>query len=231
MAAVVDARADLARARLETVGARVVPGALAADRALPVHEAMTALFPAGLPRGSTVATTGDAAVSSAFVLMSAPSQAGSWSGVVGLDGLGARAAAEAGVDLQRLVLVRATLGRGDDERWLQVLGALVDGFDLVVVGSAACVRSATARRVQARVQARGAVLVVVGDPGPFSCDLHLIGRARWEGLGEGHGHLRAREVDWVLEGRRVPRPRRSTVWLPDASGRIVPAVTRLDRAR
>jgi hypothetical protein len=214
-----------ARARLEALGA----AGCVAERSLPVHPALMTVLPAGLPRGATIGVAGDAAVSSAFVLLSAPTQAGSWSGVVGVAGLGARAAAEVGVDLRRLIMVRDAPGHRDDERWAQVLGALIDGFDLVVVGAADRIRPATARRVQARVQVRGAVLIVIGDRGPFSCDLHLASRARWEGLGDGHGHLRSREVDLVLDGRRVPRPRRSTVWLPDAGGQVVPVLTRLDR--
>jgi hypothetical protein len=222
------AAAREALARFEAIGARVDPGVLI-ERSLPVHPALATLFPAGLPRGATIAVTGDAAVSSAFVLLSAATRAGSWSGVVGVAGLGARAAAEAGVDLCRLIMVRDAPGHRDDERWAQVLGALVDGFDLVVVGMAERVRPVTARRVQARVQVRGSVLVVLGDPGPFSCDLRLVSRARWEGLGDGHGHLRSREVAVVLEGRRVPRPRRSSLCLPDAAGRVVPALAPLGR--
>lgn len=219
-----------ARARLEALGEHIAPG-LREGRSLPVHPALAAIFPAGIQRGATIGVWGEAAESSAFALMSAATQAGSWSGVVGVAGLGARAAAEVGVDLRRLIMVSDTPSHRDDERWAQVLGTLVDGFDLVVVGSAERVRPATARRVQARAQVRGAVLIVLGRHDPFSCDLRLVSRARWEGLGDGHGHLRSREVDLMLEGRRVPRPRRSTVWMPDALGQVVPAVARLDRVR
>jgi hypothetical protein len=32
-----------------------------------------------------------------------------------------------------------------------------------------------------------------------------------------------RQVDVELAGRRVPRPGRATIWLPDADGRIAPS--------
>ncbi len=211
---------------LSLLAAQVAPGALARERSLPVHPALEGLLPQGLIRGSTVACTGAAARSNAVLMAAGASAAGSWVGVAGLGDLGAQAAAEAGLDLQRVVMVRGPRDgtRWDDGTWGQVLAALVDGFDVVLVGAdaAARLRGGTARRVQARLQARGGVLVVVGDAGAFSPDLRVSGRCRWHGLGEGHGHLRAREVELVVEGRRVPRARRETLWFPDTAGRITP---------
>jgi hypothetical protein len=208
-----------ARARLAALAPHIAPGALAAERAVEVHPALHALLPQGLVRGSTINCTGGAATSSAFLLAAAASQAGSWTGVAGLAHFGAQAAAEAGVELGRVVVVRER-GSYDDGTWGQILAALVDGFDVVVFGAAARVRSGTARRVQARLQTRGAVLVLLGDAGGFNADLRVASRCRWQGLGDGHGHLRAREVELTVEGRRVPRPRRDTLWFPDAAGRI-----------
>ena len=208
-----------ARARLAALTPHIAPGALAAERSIEVHAALHALLPQGLARGSTVSCTGAAATSSAFLLAAAASQAGSWTGVAGMAHFGAQAAAEAGVELGRVVVVRER-GSYDDGTWGQVLAALVDGFDVVVFGAADRVRTGTARRVQARLQARGAVLVLVGATGGFSADLRVASRARWQGLGDGHGHLRAREVELTVEGRRVPRPRRDTLWFPDVAGRI-----------
>lgn len=208
-----------ARARLAALSPHIAPGALAAERSIEVHAALHALLPNGLTRGSTVCCMGDAATSSAFLLAAAASQAGSWTGVAGMASFGAQAAAEVGVELGRVVVVRERSAY-DDGTWGQALGALVDGFDVVLFGAADRVRAGTARRLQARLQTRGAVLVLVGDPGGFSADLRVASRARWQGLGDGHGHLRAREVELTVEGRRIPRPRRDTLWFPDAAGRI-----------
>jgi len=216
-----------ARDRLAALSPRVAAGQLAAERALPVHEALSSLLPQGLVRGSTIGCEGRGAPSAALLAAAAASRSGSWLGVVGLPVLGVQACAEAGIALDRLVLVREPLerdgGRGwDDDTWGQVLGALVDGFDIVVLGAAARLRPGTARRVQSRLSSRGAVLVVVGAPGALSCDVRVAARSSWHGLGAGHGHLRARRLELVVEGRRVPRPRRGALWFPDAEGRIVP---------
>jgi hypothetical protein len=82
------------------------------------------------------------------------------------------------------------------------------------------IRSSTARRLQARLQARGAVLVLIGDPGPFSCDVVLTcQRGDWEGLGQGSGRLERRRLTVTARGRRLPHERLVEVWLPGAAGR------------
>jgi hypothetical protein len=208
-----------ARARLAALTPHVAPGALAVERSYPVHAALEPLLPQGLMRGTTVASTGQAAASTALLLAAGASQAGSWTAVAGCPGFSPQAAVEAGVDLARVVVVRGADAL-DDATVGQVLGAMIDGFDVVVVGAVHRLRAGTARRLQARLQTRGAVLVVVGDPGTFAADLRVVTRCRWQGLGDGHGHLRAREVEVVVDGRRVPRPRRETLWFPDAGGRV-----------
>jgi hypothetical protein len=203
---------------------RVLPGALAADRTLTVHPALHRLFPQGLTRGSSIVCAGAAAVSTAFVLTSAASQAGAWVGVAGLPAFGAQACREMGTVLERVVVVRdgggGDRGRDGDESWGPVLGALVDGFELVVFGAAHRLRPATARRVQARLQTRGSVLVLVGDAGPFAADARVLTEATWGGLGAGNGYLRERTVDVTVEGRRIPRPRHDRLAMPGAGGRI-----------
>ena len=43
----------------------------------------------------------------------------------------------------------------------------------------------------------------------------------WEGLGQGHGHLRARRVTVVGGGRReASRPRQAELWLPSVDGAV-----------
>ena len=131
---------------------------LARDRRLPVLPALEALLPgAGLRRGTTVAVGAApgvaGATSLALALAAGASQAGSWVAAVGLGSLGLVAAAELGVALERLVMV-AEPGR-DREGWASVMGALVDGFDIVLVAALGRLRPADARRLVARVRERG----------------------------------------------------------------------------
>ncbi len=208
-----------ARDRLAALAPRVAAAVLAGERSVPVVDPLRPVLPAGLTRGTTALVTGAAAVSVAALLAAGAVEAGAWVGVIGLDGLGLEACREAGLALERLVLVRRADGFGDELAG-QALAALVDGFDVVIVGSGLRVRSGTARRVQARLAQRGAVLVVVGAAGPFSCDVVVDTATTWQGLGRGHGHLSSRQVDVAVEGRRVPRPRRTSLWFPCPAGEV-----------
>ncbi|CAB4365222.1 unannotated protein [freshwater metagenome] len=209
----------------------VVSGAVARERTLPVLAPFVDLLPHGaLQRGSVVGCHGVAGVSLAIALAAGPSAEGAWVGVAGLPGLGVAAAVELGVAADRLVLVNEPTGSGadgtrfDDARWAEVLAAMIDGFDVLVLGPGTeRVRAGTARRLMARLQARGAVAIVVGAPdaGPFGTDLTLqADSSQWQGLGDGHGVARGRRSVVQVAGRRVPRPRRAPLWLPGADGCI-----------
>jgi hypothetical protein len=134
--------------------------------------------------------------------------------------LGLVAAAELGVALERLALV-ADPGAAT---WGSVVAALVDAFDVVLVRPGGRVRSADGRRLTARARERGAVLLRVGTAGGWQegADVRLaVAHGAWEGLGEGHGHLRARQVEVVVDGRRAAgRERRVRLWLPSADGAV-----------
>jgi hypothetical protein len=215
------------RARLaDALAARASQSLPQAERVLAVHPALTGVAPRGLVRGTSMVCVGPAASSAAALVVAGPTGEGGWACVLGHPTLGVAAWGEAGVALERLVVVRSTAAvdepSADEQRWGRALAAAIDGFDMVVVGPhvAARLGPAMARRVQARVQSRGGVLVLVGDPGAFAPDLRLHATARWHGLGAGHGHLRAREMRCALGGRRMPRGRRDTIWFPGPSGRI-----------
>ena len=192
------------------------PVSLARERTLPVLPALAGLLPeGGLRRGSTVAVSG--ATSLALALLAGPSQAGSWCAAVGLPSLGLVAAAEVGVALERFPLVARP-----GEEWPAVVATLVDAVDVVLVGLPRHVRSGDARRLVAKARDRGAVLVVAGGSSSFVADVRLsVAGAAWEGLGEGHGRLRARRVDVVATGRgAAARERRASLWLPAAGGGV-----------
>ncbi len=143
----------------------------------------------------------------ALALVAGPSAAGAWCGVVGMPDLGLEAAAELGVELTRTVLVPEP-----GELWLEVLAALVDVAQVVLVRPPARVTEAVASKISARLRKRGAVLVACGE-WPRSEVRLSAGEPRWVGAGRGEGRLRAREV--VLEARRgAAPPRRAAVWFP-----------------
>jgi len=195
---------------------RVRPLALARDRVLPVHAALSEVFPdGGLRRGSVVACQGQAAGSVALALATGPSQAGSWVGLVGLGttwGLGA--AAEWGIALDRVLNIPVVSAA----QLPTVLAAVVDGVDVVVTAGAG-VRAGEARRLAARLTQRGGVLLVLGDPGGFAPDLVCTaGSAIWEGLAAGSGRLVARQVRLEVSGRRSDRARRADLWFPGPTG-------------
>jgi hypothetical protein len=202
-------------AELRLAAARSQPVATADNRVLEVPGAFGAVFDEGIRRGSTVVISSPAGgVSLALVLAAAATREGGWAAAVGLPSLGLRAAAELGVQLDRLALVPVP---GD--RWPLVAAALLDGVDLLILGMAGRARFADARRLVARARERGTVLVVLEPSGsrwPEAPDLRLfVAGARWEGVGCGHGYLRSRQLEVVVRGRRAAaRERHVTLWLP-----------------
>lgn len=211
---------DLASLRL--LGHRVRPVTGADQRTLPVPEAFVDLLPhRGLQRGSLVATGGVAATSLALALAGPVTRSGAWVGVVGLDAVGLLAAAELGVDLERVLLI-ADPGPA---RWAATVAALTDAVDLVLARPPAPVATSIQRRLSARCRERGSVMLQVGGaPGLWATAPDLVvsaGASEWQGVGSGHGHLRARRVEVSVDGRRgADRPRRASLWLPGPDGRI-----------
>lgn len=186
---------------------RVAPVSLAGAKLLPLRAGLEQLFPDGaLRRGSVVSVSGGhGATSLALAVLAGPSASGSWSAAVGITDLGLVAAQEAGIDLGRFAVVPAP---GRD--WPAVAAALLDAIDVVLV-RAAKVRPGVAHRLTARARERGSTLVALG--GWESADVRLtVASSAWAGLGDGHGHLRARRLDVEAGGRgAASRPRRVEV--------------------
>nr|WP_242625042.1 hypothetical protein [Krasilnikovia cinnamomea] len=185
-------------------------------RVLPVLPELSGLLPSrGLRRGSTVAVAGDRPptgcgnTSLLLALLSAASRSGSWCAVVGMPALGALAAAESGIILDRLALVPNA-----GPEWPTVVAALIDGVDVVVVAVPGPVSGSIANRLAARARQRGCVLVPYGRWDGADVTLQ-VRDGRWEGLGAGRGRLRRREVTITAQGRgAAARPKRMTMWLP-----------------
>ncbi|CAN5868840.1 MAG: hypothetical protein H0V93_17045 [Euzebyales bacterium] len=199
--------------------------ALADVSLLPVPPPLEGLLPwGGLRRGSTVVAE---APSLALALVARSSAAGSWCAAVGLSSLGLAAAAEAGVALERLAVVAHP---GPD--WLAVTAALLDAFAVVVVRPPERVRPADGRRLVARAKQRRSVLLPLGAPAAWEgAEVRLaVTASRWEGLGQGDGHLRARLVEVRAEGRgAAARPRTALLWLPAEGGGVRAAADERDR--
>jgi hypothetical protein len=200
----------------------------ARQRTLPVLPALEHLLPQGaLQRGSVVACDGTAAVSMALALAAGPSHDGAWVGFAGMPFLGLAAAAELGVALERVVaVVEPSTAEGapapfTDAQWADLVAALIDGFDVVVLGPALQrLRATTVRRLHARLQSRGAVALTVGAPA-FGADLRLqADQPVWTGLGQGHGVAQGRVVQVCCSGRRMPRAQQASLWLPTTDGQV-----------
>ncbi len=181
---------------------------------LPVLPAFEAILPFGGVRlGTTVGITGVGATSLALALIARASRE-SWTAAVGLPGLSLRAAAELDVDLDRLVVVP-----DPSDQWTSVLAAVVDAFD-VVLAHPPPTRHAPHARLSARVREQDAVLVTIGSWPDSGLTIHGT-TATWHGIGRGHGHLRTRTLSVSVTGRgAASRPVSSTLWLPDADGRV-----------
>ncbi|GAA2184062.1 hypothetical protein GCM10009785_30450 [Brooklawnia cerclae] len=199
----------------------------ARQRVFAVHPGLAGLLPdAGLRAGSAYSL--DASGALMLALLAEPSRAGLWCGAVGLPELGAEAAGQAGVALDRLALVPKP-----GQRWLSVVAALTEVLSVIAVRPGSAVRPADAARLAARLRDREATLLVVGE-WPRAEAVLRVDAPHWSGVGEGHGRLTAREVTLSVVSRRAPRPRSVRLLLPGPDGRLgtvapsVPAVGRLE---
>ena len=221
---------SLARRTIDLSALRAgIPAVMAHERLLPVHPVLAPLFGVapgdpGLVRGHTVVCSGSAAMSCALAVMAAPTQVGSWAGVVGLPSVGVGAAAELGVALSRTVFVAGASPSSSSSAssdMAAVISALVDGVEVLVLSRqvVASVSGGVMRTLHTRLQSRGGVLVLVGDPGSVSADVRLVATTTmWDGVGAGNGHLQRRRVSIEFAARRRGRPTRADVWLPDHRG-------------
>ncbi|WP_026184570.1 hypothetical protein [Salinispora vitiensis] len=208
------------------------PDPIGGQRVLPVAPELTGLLPnRGLRRGSTISIAAgqprhSGATSLVLALLAEASRAGSWCAVVGVPTLGAVAAAELGIALDRLALVPHP-----GPEWATVVATLIDGVDVVVAAVPAAVSASVASRLAARARQRGSVLVPYGRWDGADLTLRVT-RGVWQGVGVGRGRLRRREVTVAARGRgAATRPREVTIWLPGTgSTQMVPDSTRGTRA-
>jgi hypothetical protein len=187
------------------VARRARPVVLAHERVIPLEDPLSALLPDhGLRRGAVVVVDGGpgkGATSVAFTIAAAVTALGEWAAAVDLAGtLGVRAAAEAGVALERFALVRQV----PLDRWAMVVATLLDGTGVVLAEMPPATAARDAHRLVARARERDSVLVpLVGTgvwPAEAAVRIHAGGGA-WSGLGPDAGLLEARSVVVRVEGR------------------------------
>ncbi|RNI22289.1 hypothetical protein [Flexivirga caeni] len=165
---------------------------------VPVHPELVELFPRGLRTGAVYSLHGS--MSAALALLAGPSAAGSWCAVVGVPDLGIEAAADWGVWLDRIALIpRVPAGE-----WTSVVAALVEVSALVVAAPPEHISPGEVSRLLARLRTSGSTLVVLGNwPRAVAT---LTGQVtRWDGLYDGHGHLRGGSLRLEVTERQRTR--------------------------
>lgn len=174
---------------------------------LAVPDAVASLLPTrGLERGAVYRVSGDAHLSLLYALVSVATSSGSWLALVNLPQVGFLSMHESGVALHRAVCVDI----GDQSAWVNTVGALVDGFDIVAVSTSRCSVS-DARRIVARAKAQSSVIVIVGDAGAFSVDYDMSAvTTDWHFS----THASSRDVRVTAQGRRLHAQRSCSVSLP-----------------
>jgi hypothetical protein len=212
---------DVIPAELRELLERTAPVSLSVERVLPVLGPLEELLPhRGIPRGSVVEVRGASGASSVMLaLVAGASRSGSWVAFVGVPELGWQAAQEQGVELSRVLCVPHAA-----QHWPMVVGALLDGADVVVCGAGVVPTSAQMQNLRARARERGAVLLGLdrrtsgphrtdarrARPGCWaSADLTIEVRTMtWRGTDAGSGMLQSREIELVVGGRGgFSRPR------------------------
>ena len=184
---------------------------------LPVLPALAPLLPGGgLAKGSVV--TVESAGALCLALIAGPSQADMWCGVAGMPHLGIAAAAEAGAEPGRMMLVPKP-----GPRWAEVAATMLDACAVVLLRPPGRAPAQARRRLETAARRSGAALIVAGTWDGAPVRLHVT-RQQWDGVGDGYGRLRARRAEVTAEGRgALVRPRRAWLWLPGPDGKITAA--------
>lgn len=192
-------------------------------RVLPVDPRLASLLPdGGLRTGTTVVVQGSTSL--LLTLLAEASRDGAWTVLVGYPAAGMAAAADAGCDLARTLVVPLPAGSGVDAP--AVLAALIDGMDVVVIGPEVALLEQDRRRLTTRARDRGTVLVAAlptlassaGSGGVGWAGAHVVLEATkgdWSGVDHGAGWLRRRTLRVRRTGRgNAARPLHLDVEVP-----------------
>lgn len=222
---------------LEVVRQAVTTAAtLAHQRTLPVAEGLTALVPSGcLQRGNVLSTHGVGATSLGLALVGEAARSGSFLAIIAPHSFSLASCLDFDIPLRRVVQFVLPSGGSSNSLWAQSVAAVVEGFDLVLLLDRHRVSSSQARQLTARNRERGSIIVRVGGPDwPDAADLRFeTSSPDWSGLGQGHGHLRARQVSVQVAGRRYHGGSRAhSILLPAVGGGVetaLPEVAQVER--
>lgn len=195
------------------------------ERGIPTHPAIAGLLPGGAMRAGAVYSLGPSAALT-IAMLAEPSRAGLWTAVVGMPDFGVEAAHEAGVRLDRLVLVPRP-----GEHWISAVGVLAEVMGVIAVRAPRGAAPGALDRLGARLRQHGCALLVTGSALPGDARLTVDG-SRWLGIGRGHGLLAERELT-VRASVGAGRPRTATLRVPEPEAEepgvaAVPAVRRLE---
>jgi hypothetical protein len=195
---------------------RTRPITMARDRVVEVPSALSSLFPnGGLQHGSLVNVT---PASVLCALIAKATSQGHWCSVVDVSNLFVGAIEAYGGDLERCVFIRSVKDQG-----INVLASLISSTSIVVSG-VDVKRLSDARRLAARTQESGNILLTTGrSDWPISPFMSIsVVSQHWDGIGTGHGLLQTRLVELRAVGRgAASKERRLHVWLPNSNGDIV----------
>ena len=138
----------------EMEGTKVVPR-------LPVHAALAPLIGGGLVPGGVYSISRSLSLALGLAVESV--RESGWCAAIGFPHLGIEAVEGAGISLDRFVSIP-----NPKEHWATVVGAVCDGFSVVLARSPHGLSPTSAARVTALAHRTGAVLVVLGE-WPLPC--------------------------------------------------------------
>ncbi|MCP3990341.1 MAG: hypothetical protein GY724_14790 [Actinomycetia bacterium] len=208
-------------AKLRELQDRLAPVTLAREQLLAVPEPLQPLFPfGGLQKGQSVGFRGPGNWSLAMAMAGSLLGNDGWMAIVGVEELGLLSAAEVGVRLDRLLLIETP----PSAQLATVVAALVEVMGVVALSPHREVGHRDARRLTARAREQGSTLLLLdgGRHWPQALDLTITTKPeRWEGVGQGHGHLQWRQLSVEAVGRRSSARRRQvSVLLPGPGGSL-----------
>ncbi len=148
---------------------------------LSVLEALEPVLPHGLVRGGVTCVQGS--TFAALSMLVQASREGSWISIIGVPNLNYAAVHEAGIDTTKVVVVPDA-----QEKSPEVIAALIESTDVVVIGPSVALTRPEQRALTARARERGAHLVVPHKWEGARTYIHAE-RGQWSGLENGLGRL------------------------------------------
>lgn len=195
-------------------------GSRLGSRRLPTIPALGRILPGGgLMAGAAYSVENSTTL--AMALLAGPSSSGAWCSVIGIPDFNVEAAANLGIDLDRLILIPHL-----DGQWLTVTAAMVDVVSIIVTTAPATITGSDAARLRARLRQRGAALISIG-AWPQSEAVLSVSDNQWGGLGTGSGHLQTRRLKVTAKGNNG-RSRSSELSLTELQQRTWPQLNTAD---